>query len=1010
MIVSRGTLWLTVILIAAGILTTGVCVVNAKSGSVLIDARMREAAIRNCERFEWARAYRDALIARIEPWMAMSDEQLWRLLPSQEMPRDAAVNRGDGCPNCGQDHYNAPYSPSRWHVDFFEHPWQVQCRNCGEWFPKNDFAAYYESALDDQGKFRLGRGDERFLQAAADTNPEWVDDGTGVEVNGKKWFFAAYYAFCLWQQLLDVTEKAAVVYTLTGDRRYAHKAAVLLDRMADLYPEMDYQPHFKLGMEASTGGSGQGRVQGCIWETWTAQMCSLAYDYIYDALLEDQELVDFSTRMSRRYGTGDKSSPEAIAKHIEDHLIREFIVGVQDRRIRGNAGMHHLAMACAAIALDDPEQTPAALDWLFEPTGGAIPYIMHERLNRDGLSDEAALGYSRIPALSFYRVAELLHRYPRYSQHDLIRDYPKFRACYTLGAAVRMLDSYSPNWGDGDKCMNYSGRGGLTIDVDMALQGYRLLGTPEIAREVWFANGKTFDNLFAARPSRPPLPEGIHWQLYEDDPEAILARLKRDVPAEPGPLRSYNSGGHGQAVLQAPWREHGRALALYYGRMAGHGHRDRLNYLLVANNVVMTPDMGYPLYTGQWPKRFGWTSHVISHNTCMVNDTNPDARSYSGKTRLFAEAGPVRVVDVDGGDVYDNVSTYRRCMVMVDVDERNSYVLDLFWVRGGSNHRLIQNGGGPEVTTRGLSLTAQPTGTYAGPDIAYGQEFDGPINGRYNGSGFSYLENVEKGGPAKSFIVDWKIVEPRRTMPEDWEAHLRVHNLTAVDEVALCDGIPPRYRGNPERLRYLLRTRYGDDLTTQFITVIEPYGHEPFIASTRVLDNVVGDEGFVAAVEVTLADGRRDVLLVSENQSDVSAGDVRMNGRIGFARFNGDNVTACALIQGERLEAGDRALEAPTAAITGTLAGFDDSDPANVLLHLNGPPLTDEVVGRYIILDNAERSDASYRIEAVVDADTVSIGDTSLIERLVDRHDYSKGLVYNVQPGERFTIAMSVSR
>lgn len=992
-----------ILILAAG------SVASAKSGSVLVTAEMRAAGIRNCERFEWAANFRDALIAQLEPWMALSDEELWALLPSQEMPRDAGVMRGDeGCPNCGAEHYQAPYSPSRWHVDLLGRPWQVQCRNCQEWFPRNDFAAYYRSALDEQGKFRLGRGDPRFLQAAPGEPADWTDDGTGMVIGENKWFFAAYYAFRVWQQLLDVTEKTAIVYTLTGDLTYAHKAGVLLDRMADLYPEMDYLPSFRLGMEASTGGSGRGRVQGKIWETWTAQMCSLAYDQIYDALLQDQELVAFSARMAERYGTGDKSSGAAIARHIEDHLLREFIAGVRDGRIEGNPGMHHLAMACAAVALDDPVESPAALDWLFAEDGGAIPYIMHERLNRNGLSDESALGYARIPALSFYQVAELLHRYPAYTAHDILHDYPKFRAAYTLGAAVRMLDSYSPNWGDGDKCMNF-GRTGLTIDLDMALQGFRIFGTPAIAREVWFANGKTLDNLFAIRPSDTQSPEGIHRQLYEEDPEAVRADLERMVAdVEAGPLPSYNSGGYGQAVLQAPYRDEGRALAMYYGRMTGHGHNDRLNYILVARNVVMTPDMGYPLFCNStWRPRFAWDSHIISHNTCMINDTNPDTPTFSGKTRLFAEAGPVRVTEVDGGPIYTGVSTYRRCMVMVDVDEAHSYVLDLFQVRGGRNHRLIQNGGGPEATVEGVSLIAQPTGTYAGPDVEFGAEYDGPQTSRYRGSGFSYLERVEKSGPAGAFTADWRIIEPRRTMPEGWEAHLRAHNLTPVDEVALATGHPPAYKGNPESLRYLLRTRFGEDLTTQFVTVLEPYGAQPFIAGVRLLESVADAETFAAAVEVMLADGRRDVLLVREEPGELSAGGSSLSGRLGFARFEGDAVVTRALIAGERLEAGGAALTLPTGALTGTLVSFDDRDPADVRLRLDGPELTEDVVGRYIIFANTERSDASYRIERVVDAHTVSIGDCSLIERLVDRGDYARGVVYNIAPGDAWAIALS---
>ncbi|MEA3401541.1 MAG: hypothetical protein U9R79_09910 [Armatimonadota bacterium] len=1005
---ARSLLLAAVVAAAVPALRTEAQEMNTNSESVIVTPQMRANAIANCRRFDWARSYRDRLIAQVEPWMDMSDEQLWRLLPSQQMPRDSGVNRGDGCPNCGQEHYKAPYSPSRWRVDFFEHPWKVRCANCDQWFPANDFAAYYRSALDEQGKFRLGAGDPRYLQPAEGLPAEWVDDGTGVEIDGKKWFFAANYAFRLWQKMLDVTEKMAVVYTLTEDPVYAHKAGVLLDRMADLYPEMDYMPHYRLGMEASTGGSGRGRIQGKIWETWTAQKLSLAYDHIHDALMKDQALVEFSSRMAAAHGTGDKSSPEAIEAHIEDHLLREFIAGVLDGRIRGNPGMHQYAMACAAIALDEPQETEDALDWLFDARGGALPYVLQERLGREGFSNEAALGYSRIPARTLYRSAELLNRYARYRKHDLIRDYPKFRNCYTMCAKVRMIDTYTPNWGDGDKCMNF-GTTGMTIPVEMALQGYRIFGTPEIGRELWFANGKGLDNVFAIRPSRGNVAEHVHFHLYEESPEEILADLREDLAEPPGPLASYNSGGYGQAVLQAPWREEPRALGLYYGRMGGHGHHDRLNYLLVAHNVVNTPDMGYPLYcTSSWKKRFAWTDHVISHNTCMVNETTPDDESYSGKTRLFDEAGPVRVADIDGGEVYEGVSTFRRCMVMVDADEARSYVLDLFWVRGGTNHRLIQNGGGPEVTHSGLELIDQPTGTYAGPDVEFGEEYDGQHTSQYAGTGFSYLRDVQRAQPEGDFWVDWRLVEPRREMPEGWEAHLRVHSLSPVDEVALCTGVPPRFKGNPESLRYLLRSRFGEGLSTQFISILEPYAHEPFITGARVLRDDETPEGFVAAVEVELTSGARDVLLVAEREAQMAAGGATMHGRVGLCRFRDGEPETLALIQGTRLAAGGEALTLPSPAIRGRLAGWDDSDPARVLLHLDpDAELPDEVVGKYIIIDNEERSDASFRIEEVLDADTISIGQNSLVERFVDRTDYSKGLIYLVQEGNAILVPLS---
>ena len=980
---------------------------QAKTGSIIVTAQMRANAVRNCERYDWARNYRDSLIAQVKPYVEMSDEDLWMLLPSQEMPRDATVNfDGSGCPKCGKDHYKANYN-CPWEFDRQGHPWQVRCANCKEWFPRNDFAAYYQSALDDQHKFRLGKGDPQFLQPK-EPGPyaDVVDDGRGYAKDGHKWFFAAYYAFITWFEMVGmydydfVVEKLAILYTLTNNPLYAHKAGVLLDRIADLYPEMDYAPHYRLGMEASTGSSGKGRVQGRIWETWTAQSVSRAYDYVYDALLRDKGLLAFSQQMSARYHTGDKSSLPAIARHIEDHALLEFIKGIQDQRIWGNDGMHQEAMAAAAIALDRPGVTGPALDWLFQPDpgkppfGGDIPTILVERLCRDGLSDEAGLGYATIPAQSFQAVAELLRRYPTHAKHDLYRDYPKFRNCFSMCAKVRPLDCYGPNNGDGDKCMSF-GKAGMTMPVETELRGYRVYGGYDIAREVWFSNGKSL--------------EGLRLDVYAAEPEAVLARLRRDLARAPGPLASFNTGGYGLSVLQARERDAGRALLMYYGRMDGHGHEDRLALGLVDKDVVMMPDMGYPLFTGNWPPRVGWDSHTISHNTCMVNDKGLNRKSFSGKTKLFEQAGPVRVADVDGGNVYDNVTTYRRCEVMVDVNASDSYVLDLFWVRGGKNHRLIQNGGGPEVTTSGLDLLRQEEGTYAGENVEFGQFYDGPSNWDYDGSGFMYLKRVDKAKPTRDFWVDWQIVEPRRVMPDDWEAHLRVHNLATVDEVALCDGIPPGYKGNPESLRYLLRTRYGDHLSTQFVSVLEPYGKTPLIKSVRLLKSQDGAAGFVAAVEVVLVDGRRDVVLVTENGGKLRAGGVSLDGRVGFVRFAGDKPVAQTLIAGSSLAAGAQKLTLPRAFVTGRLAGWDDTDPVNTLLKVSDTLPEQDLVGRYIIISNKERSDASYQIRSVIRPDRLNIACNSLAERFVDKADYSKGIVYNVAPGDAFQVPLSAT-
>src|SRR5690606_23427490 len=141
------------------------------------------------------------------------------------------------------------------------------------------------------------------------------------------------------------------------------------------------------------------------------------------------------------------------------------------------------------------------------------------------------------------------------------------------------------------------------------------------------------------------------------------------------------------------------------------------------------------------------------------------------------------------------------------------------------------------VTTEGLQLIEQSTGTYAGPDVEFGQRVDDVEGTQYMGSGFHWLKNVERdAAPPQQFSVDWQIKDTWNMLGNGagalTDVHLRLTMLGDFQEVALADGVPPRNKpGNPERLRYMLAHRNGTDLDSLFTSIIEPYKGERFIAS-----------------------------------------------------------------------------------------------------------------------------------------------------------------------------------
>src|SRR5690606_23814621 len=89
----------------------------------------------------------------------------------------------------------------------------------------------------------------------------------------------------------------------------------------------------------------------------------------------------------------------------------------------------------------------------------------------------------------------------------------------------------------------------------------------------------------------------------------------------------------------------------------------------------------------------------------------------------------------------------------------------------------------------------------------------------------------------------------------------------------LCDGIPPRNKpGNPASLRYVIARRAGENLASQFVSLVEPYVGQRYVREVttvpiRAVNGTVADHE-VAAVKVTLTNGRVDYI-VSSLKTDV---------------------------------------------------------------------------------------------------------------------------------------------
>lgn len=969
--------------------------------------RERIANLRsNCERYEWARAERERVVKAAQRWVALSDDDLWKMVPSQRLPRaiDVSMYRGrrPGCPVCGDRisaFGNYPYNP-----DVLGKPWKIQCPSCKAVFPTNDFGRYYQSGIDETGCFNPDRADRSLLFNAEHPDPNdplhtyGVDDGYGwFDNNGNRFLFVAYFVWKLWDELLSGVSALSNAYLYTGDLLYARKTLILLDRIADVYPGMQWKPYAELGYYHSDGGTKRGKIGGSIWETGYIAVLAEAVDRVLPGTRDNPELYAFLAEKARQYKLpGPKGTREDLVRNLDDGILRAGAKAVFEGDAHGNEGMYQHALARCAVALDTYPETEQWLDWLFRPDGGRIPQIVLGQIDRDGVGAEAAPGYALSWGANLGKVADLLAEYGRYTKHDIYRDLPPFAATITAGWNLVVGGFETPNVGDTGS-VGTAGR--VCADPGFLMRGWRYLHDEKAALAAWWANGQKAD--------------GLGRDIFGSDPEAAekqVAGIAREAGRNPW-AGGRNLAGYGLAQVSSGWGRDTRAVWMYYGRNAGHGHKDRLNFDVFFSGLAMLPDHGYPEYATNWPHRNYLTDNTITHNTVVVNRT-PQSTNWVGIPEFYGQCEGFGGMRVDSREVYPGLRQYQRTLAQVLVGDTDQYVLDVFRVRGGNDHLYSIHGLPGTVTTEGLQLTPQNGGSYAGPDV----EFCAQIPARPGpGYGYSWFTHVERDNmPPAQYSVDWKGQAGYRSLTDKDNIHVRYHGLSAVDDVALADCQPPQNKkGNPQWLRYLLAHRSGQDLTSTFVGLVEPYRDAPVIASVQRLRLLQAPpQAEAVAVKVTLVNGAVDYLVASDEDRGLvrAEGGLEFSGGMGWLRTREGRVVNAVLMRGTRLALGPFSLTTSEPGWTGKIVKMDWGTEGSGHVWVDAAlPEDGSLTGQQILIDNDRVRNACYTIQGAErdgDGTKLYLGRVCFVRGFKDPNNPGLGYVYEFEPGAGFLIPL----
>lgn len=975
------------------------------SGGYFNAARMDNVR-RNVERYSWAASLRDRAVARAAPWCVLRDEEIWALVPGQDLPRciDVTLTRGAsgttraGCLQCGGaiDRFGSfPYG-----VDFTRQPWKITCPSCGTVFPTNDFAAYYRSGIDERGLFDPTRADRSLLFNTAHPDPRdplhtWgVDDGLGyVAPDGQHYRFIGYYAWKYWRHLLEGLQALADAFVLTGETRYAHKAAILLDRIADVYPEMDWAPYAKRGWFHSDANRGVGKIEGAIWETNTARKLAESYDAILSGTVGDESLEKFLAQQGRRFHLPTrKGTRDLFVRNVDERVLRCIHDGILSGQIGGNEGMQQQAMAAAALALNTAPETTRWLEWLFEPRGGAIPGFIVSQFDRDGGSTEAAPNYALFAGMLFSRIAAKLEDYPLAPRRDLWSEFPQLRATFTLGHRLAVRGRAVPNLGD-------TGMTGLVTtapgDAAFSALGFRLTGDPAMARAAVALNGGSADGLgrdvFAAEP---------------EELERALAAAAQALAPHGGELLT----GFGLARLEVG----DVGVACNYGRTYFHGHADTLNFDLFAFGRWLAPDHGYPEFATNWPSRNEWTTNTLAHNTVFV-DGQPQRRHWGGKAVVFRQLPDFAAVEIDGRAAYPTLERYARTLLLIGQrGGAGAYLVDIFRVNGGRDHVLSLHGPPGTVTTERAELAAPARGTYAGETVERGARADGFP------PGYSYLYAVRRGRGLPGATIDWTMDPNYRGEAAGDAVHLRAHFPSGADELALARGDPPQNKeGNPRTLEYVLAHRAAmspSPLASTFVTVLEPYRGGALIRSVQRLPS--RDDQVALRIELT----NGDIDYVCSNPDEhgrLSVPGLELEGRLGWCRESAGRAARAVAVDATEWRTPDMRLES-RGAVTGRVVRMSrDLAGGGVLWIDTEIPAGADVVGQCLHVDNQNERDATYVIRGVsrdgtltkLDCGPISFvrgyaGETMKLRGQTLPADYSRGYLYDFEPGAAFRIPL----
>ena len=715
-------------------------------------------------------------------------------------------------------------------------------------------------------------------------------------------------------------------YAFTGEIAYAEKVRKVLLRLADVYPH--YLPHDWRTIFEDYGNLQSGKMSG--WK-------------LHDASI----FIQLATAYDLTYNSGVYSDEDKVK--IEEDCFREFSRLMTETSPRGcciNDGPFAMAAgALTGLMLGDHD----TIAWAVEPPDGFIGFL-EDFFYRDGHWYEASPSYEGMTLARLYVTPEALRGYSdppayteddRYDKLDLFQ-HPLMEKILLAGAPETMPDGALPATNDSTL--------GARYPRARTEQQYFWYPTEKHKRIMaWAFRG----NVGAT---------GSEYALFRRDADLDFTDTEPLDPSADSIVRP----DVGWAIMRTGDSSTDAALMLDYGPFgSGHGHPDRLNIIYYDFGQELVTDLGY---LGAGHPIHPWIRCTASHHHVIV-DGKAQARA-GGELEAFCGEGNINATIASAPAVYkDIVDTYRRYLVFVNHGVGRRYIVDLFEVKGGSDHQYGFHADGE---------------TFKPPVLPY-EGLDATTLGE-DRTGYTWLKEAKEAPAAGPFVAEW-------ISDSDTQLGTRLHMMGADNTKLICAKAPGlRNRSTPfaevDMYKVLVQRPGPENL---FLAVIETFKGNSSISRVREL-TAQADSGQVRAVEVTCGDVT-DITIIADE--DAGGGTIKLTeypgltfaGRVAFVSLQGDALKQMWMMGGEKLAYGTLALSS-VPGYEGEIISLDQETYA-VTVDCD-IPAGKSWAGEQMLV--AGRSDGAYVIEEIQ-----ALGDKRLI-KLADEP------ILRLEAGDTFSI------